>query len=132
MPEVLEIETKSFEFPWEEDDFIQCLRRRDIIGMVAEYDDEVIGFFIYELHKNQLHVIDFAVRPDVVRSGIGRQMAQKLIGKLSQQHRNKITLEIRESNLAAQLCRPKHQKNPNWKNGGITRGKSRKAWNTSK
>ena len=103
MAEVLEIEKSSFEFPWSEDDFIRCLRQRNCIGMVAEYDERVVGFMIYELHKNQLHVLNFAVRPDVRRSGIGEQMVSKLIGKLSMQRRNRIVLEIRETNLAAQL-----------------------------
>ena len=103
MPEVLHIEQSSFEFPWAEEDFIRCLRQRNCIGMVAEYDERVVGFMIYELHKNQLHVLNFSVRPDVRRRGVGQQMVNKLIGKLSQQRRNRIALEIRETNLAAQL-----------------------------
>ena len=103
MPDVLDIENRSFEFPWSEEDFIRCLRQRNCIGMVAEYDEQVVGFMIYELHKNQLHVLNFAVRPDARRRGIGTQMVQKLKGKLSQQRRNRVMLEIRETNLAAQL-----------------------------
>ncbi len=103
MAEVLEIEKSSFEFPWSEEDFIRCLRQRNCIGMVAEYDERVVGFMIYELHKNQLHVLNFAARPDVRRRGVGEQMVSKLVGKLSQQRRNRIVLEIRETNLAAQL-----------------------------
>ena len=103
MPEVLAIEKSSFEFPWSEEDFIRCLRQRNCIGMVAEYDERVVGFMIYELHKDQLHVLNFSVRPDVRRRGVGMQMVNKLIGKLSQQRRNRIVLEIRETNLAAQM-----------------------------
>ncbi len=103
MPEVLSIEQASFEFPWSEEDFIRCLRQRNCIGMVAEYDERVVGFMIYELHKDQLHVLNFSVRPDVRRRGIGMQMVNKLVGKLSQQRRNRIVLEIRETNLAAQM-----------------------------
>lgn len=103
MPEVLEIEQASFEFPWTEEDFIRCLRQRNCIGMVAEYDEKVVGFMIYELHRDQLHVLNFCVGPDVRRRGIGAQMVNKLFGKLSQQRRNQITLEIRETNLAAQV-----------------------------
>jgi ribosomal-protein-alanine N-acetyltransferase len=103
MPEVLSIEKSSFEFPWSEEDFIRCLRQRNCIGMVAEYDERVVGFMIYELHKDQLHVLNFSVRPDVRRRGIGMQMVNKLVGKLSQQRRNRIVLEIRETNLAAQM-----------------------------
>lgn len=103
MPEVLRIETGSFEFPWCEDDFIRCLRQRNCIGMVAEYDERVVGFMIYELHKNRLHILNFAVLSEFRRRGVGQSMVRKLVGKLSQQRRNRIMLEIRETNLAAQL-----------------------------
>ena len=103
MPEVLAIESQSFEFPWLEEDFIRCLRQRNCIGMVAEHDDRVVGFMIYELHKTRIHVLNFAVAPEYRRRGVGSQMIAKLIGKLSTQRRSRIVLEVRETNLAAQL-----------------------------
>ena len=103
MSEVLQIEADSFEFPWSEEEFIRCLRQRNCIGMVAEQDDRVVGFMIYELHKTRLHVLNFAVSPTARRAGIGRRMVAKLVGKLSQQRRTRIMLEVRETNLAAQL-----------------------------
>ena len=65
MPEVLDIEDESFEFPWFEEDFIRCLRQRNCIGMVAEHDERVVGFMIYELHKTRLHILNFAVATGV-------------------------------------------------------------------
>lgn len=103
MPEVLAIESSSFEFPWSEEDFIRCLRQRNCIGMVAEQDERVLGFMIYELHKSRLHIINFAVHEEFRRRGVGTQMSNKLIGKLSHQRRDRISLEVRETNLAAQV-----------------------------
>lgn len=103
MRDVLGIESSSFEFPWSEEDFVQCLRQRNCIGMVAEHDEAVVGFMIYELHKTRLHVINFAVHPAFRRRGVGSQMLNKLIAKLSVQRRSKILLEVRETNLDAQL-----------------------------
>jgi ribosomal-protein-alanine N-acetyltransferase len=103
MPAVLGIETRCFEFAWNEDDFIRCLRQRNCIGMVAESENTVVGFMIYELHKNRLHVLNFAVDPDHRRLGVGKTMLSKLLGKLSQERRNRIMLEVRETNLEAQL-----------------------------
>lgn len=103
MPAVLAIEEASFEFPWSEEEFIRCLRQRNCIGMVAERGDEVVGFMIYELHKNRLHLLNFAVDPMVRRETIGKSMIEKLSGKLSQERRNRILLEVRETNLDAQL-----------------------------
>ncbi len=103
MPEVLKIEAGSFEFPWTEEDFIRCLRQRNCIGMVAEHDERVVGFMIYELHKTRLHIVNFAVHPTFRRRGVGTQMANKLIGKLSHQRRPRISLEVSENNLDGQL-----------------------------
>ena len=103
MPEVLDIERLSFEFAWTEEDFLCCLRQRNCIGMVAERQERIVGFMIYELLKSQLHVLNFAVAPWSRRHGVGRQMVEKLVNKLSQQRREEITLEVRETNLAAQL-----------------------------
>lgn len=102
MPEILDIERQSFgEFAWSEDDFIRCLRQRNCIGMVADCDDLIAGYMIYELHKARLHVLNFAVECDHRRMGIGTMMVNKLIAKLSLQRRSRIHLEVRESNLAA-------------------------------
>lgn len=103
MPEVLEIERQSFEFAWTEEDFLSCLRQRNCIGMVAERQERIVGFMIYELLKSQLHVLNFAVAPWSRRQGVGGQMVEKLVNKLSQQRRQEITLEVRETNLPAQL-----------------------------
>jgi ribosomal-protein-alanine N-acetyltransferase len=103
MADVLEIETSCFEFAWTEEDFVRCLRQRNCIGMVSEFNDRVVGFMVYELHKNRLHVLNFAVHPDFQRQGVGNRMVEKLISKLSYQRRNRIILEVRETNLSAQL-----------------------------
>ncbi len=103
MPEVLAIEKDGFEFPRQEKDFIRCLQQRNCIGMVAEHDEKVVGFMVYELHKDQLHVLDFAVASGRRLSTVGTQMIDKLIGKLSSKGRNRIVLEVRETNLSAQM-----------------------------
>jgi ribosomal-protein-alanine N-acetyltransferase len=132
MAEVLEIEDHSFEFPWTEKDFIRCLRQRNCIGMVAETLDiecplctgpqktercqnnegcdgsgivepsRVVGFMIYELYKTRLHVLSIAVHRDCRRHGVASTLIDKLKGKVSHQHRDKIRLETRERNIVAQ------------------------------
>lgn len=103
MPEVLAIEQESFEYAWSEEEFLCILRQRNCIGMVAEIDQEIVGFMIYELHKSNLHVLNFAVGKQYRRNGIGTRMVHRLIDKLSLQRRREILLEVRERNLEAQL-----------------------------
>jgi ribosomal-protein-alanine N-acetyltransferase len=103
MPEVLQAEQESFDHPWNEEDFLHCLRQRNCIGMVAEEGDRVVGYMIYELHKNKLHILNLAVHPHERRQSVGSQMVAKLVSKLSSHRRTRITLEVRETNLAAQM-----------------------------
>ena len=100
MPEVLSIEKGSFEFSWDEDDFIRFLRQRCCIGMVAEHGEQVVGFMVYELHRKRFHLLRFAVHPDVRRQGVGAAMVAKLRSK---QSRPTIRFEVRETNVPAQL-----------------------------
>ena len=70
--------------------------------MVAEYEGRVVGFMIYELQRPGSMC---STSPWTATSplGVGSQMMAKLIAKLSLQRRNRIQLEVRETNLAAQL-----------------------------
>src|SRR5207237_8511630 len=102
-PAVLQNDGKGLVSAWPEHDLLRCLRQRNCIGMVAEHGEKVVGFMIYELHKAKLHILNFAVHPSWRRSGVGGQMVAKLVSKLSSHRRTRITLDVRETNLAAQL-----------------------------
>ena len=102
LPAVVAIEQASFEHAWTEQEFIDCLCQRNYIGQVAECGEKIIGFMIYELRKGELHLVSFAVHPSWRRKDVGQRMVRKLIGKLLPR-RPRIALEVRESNLAAQL-----------------------------
>jgi ribosomal-protein-alanine N-acetyltransferase len=103
LPDVMAIETASFEHTWTDDDFLRCLRQRNCIGMVAERGNQLVGFMVYELHRTRLHVLNFAVHPLGRRTSVGRHMVGKLIYKLCSHRRHKITLAVREGNTPAQL-----------------------------
>lgn len=103
LPRVVAIEQASFASPWSEPDFLRCLRQRNCIGMVAEQGEKVVGFMVYEMHPDRLHLLDFAVHPDHRRAGVGSQMVAKLAGKLAAHRRTRLTLDVRETNLDAQL-----------------------------
>jgi ribosomal-protein-alanine N-acetyltransferase len=103
MPSVYVIEHHSFEFPWTRDDFWRCLRTRNCIALVAECEEAVAGYVVYEIHRDRLRILNFAVHQDLRRQHVGDTMVRKLIGKLTPLRRNRITLEVRESNLQAQL-----------------------------
>lgn len=100
---ILEIERASFAKPWTEVRLVRNLRRRNCISMVAEYREDAIGHMIYALYKQSIQLLTFAVAPEFRRHGIGRQMIEKLIYKLSVTRRTRIEVKIRETNLEGQL-----------------------------
>lgn len=103
MHDVLAIERECFEYAWSEEEFLNCLRMRNCIGVVAELDRKIVGFMIYELPKNKIHLLNIATLREYRRLGVATQMIAKLIGKLAHPRRNRITLQVRETNLQAQL-----------------------------
>lgn len=103
MPEVLGIELASFPNPWSEEDFVRILRNRNVIGMVSEFKERVVGYMLCELSASRIDILNFAVHAAMQRRGIGTAMASNLYGKLSPQRRSRIVLNIRETNLDAQM-----------------------------
>jgi len=103
MDEVLCIEQASFNRPWTEEDFLRCLRQRNIIAMVAEHHESIVGYMLYLLCRHHIELFNFAVHPAWRRRHIGSQMASRLVGRLSSHGRSAITLTLHEANLAAQL-----------------------------
>ena len=102
-PQVLEIEEGCFEFPWLRVDFVRCLRDRDVTGLVAECNEEVVGYIIYECCKNYFHVLNLAVRSDFRGQGVGRGLVERIFKKLSVERRDRVLVEVRDGNLGAQL-----------------------------
>lgn len=100
---VCRIDRDSFDHNWNELEFITLLTGINVIGMVAERDEKIVGYFVYRLHKGWIELIRFAVDPDCRRQGVGRAMAQKVIDKLVKQRRAMARVEVPEHDLAAQL-----------------------------
>lgn len=99
MAQVLDIENQSFPLPWSEDTFLKWLRQRNCIGMVAERDERIFGYMMYEFRKTYLHLHNIAAAPQ--RHGVGTALVNKLKAKMSS--RNRLTADVRETNLDAQL-----------------------------
>ena len=103
LPAVMRIENQSPGMPSSESDIIDELRKRNCVGMVAEHEGRIVGYMIYDLNQNALYVAKFAVAASWRRRGVGSTMARKLINKLSVERRERICLEVGETNLTAQL-----------------------------
>ena len=103
LDEVLKIEEDSFDFPWDEETLIRCLRQKNTVGIVAECDDRVVGYMIYEIRRSEISLINIAVHPEFRRRGIGQEFVRNLNEKLSLKKGRRITLIVNEYNLNAHL-----------------------------
>jgi ribosomal-protein-alanine N-acetyltransferase len=93
-PEVLAIDGE-----WDEPTLMRHMRERNIIGMVAETDDRVVGYMVYELSAERFSLIRFGVAPAWRHRGIGSQMIERLVGKLSTHRRREIVCTVNERDL---------------------------------
>jgi [ribosomal protein S18]-alanine N-acetyltransferase len=103
MPAILAIEHAAFAEPWSEDDFLRCLRHRNVIALAAEVDEGIAGYVVYECHKTSLTILNLAVHPNHRCQGVGRSLVEKLYFKLTPTRRNRITLQISDRNLPGHL-----------------------------
>lgn len=117
MPDVLEIEGRSFARPWGERELVRQLQRRQVIGMVAEWYGRVIGYMVYELSPRTIRLLAIAVHPDFHGSGVGRTLLAKMAGKLGGK-RLRVRLDVRETNLDAQ----RWLRACGWRATGVIRG----------
>ena len=100
---VCDIDAMCFPDPWDEAEFTRIAGMQKIIPQVIEFGEEVCGFMIYELRKSSVRVVTFAVHPEWRRRGFGMALIGRLKAKLSSHRRNRITLDVSERNLDAQI-----------------------------
>lgn len=104
MKEVLEIERLCFgNESLAEQDVIEMLRKRDYIGMVIEVNDVVVGYMIYQLHTHRIELVRIAVHPDHQRRGLGSQLVEKILSKLTVHKRRRVTFLVPDNLLGAHL-----------------------------
>lgn len=103
MPEVLEIECLTRESGWDEEDFYRILRQRNCIGIIAESENKIVGFMVYELQRNGVKLMNFAIHPEFRRLKVGTRLLEKLKGKLVLRRRTSIRFDVGEGRLPLQL-----------------------------
>lgn len=101
IPEAIEI-GQSGEC-WATENFLWHLRQRNMIGMVAEIGEKVVGFMVYALEKYRLDILNFCVHPSFRLQTVGTQMIDRLITKLSSHRRTRLKFMVRERNTGLLL-----------------------------
>lgn len=101
--EVVLIERDCFGQRRTPDEFVRDLRRRNRVGLVAEYGGRVVGYMVYELTRTQIRLLKLGISDDARSRHIGGELVGKLIQKLHFEGRTCVVCEVNERNLTAQL-----------------------------
>ena len=94
-----EIERACFHAPWSENMLREELGKG--IFLVAEQDGRTAGYVGCQTVLDEGYITNVAVSPDYRRQGIARALIEALLAKARENGLAFVTLEVRESNLAA-------------------------------
>ena len=102
LDEVAVIEAALFTTPWSRDSFAGSLQSENTIYAVAETQGRILGYCGLLRSFEQADITNVAVDSAWQRQGIARKMLSWLIDEGRRQGITAFTLEVRESNTAAQ------------------------------
>jgi ribosomal-protein-alanine N-acetyltransferase len=110
LDEVMVIERAAFRHPWSPELFRRELEHdwstiliavEPLTSAPGKGSERIIGFLIYWLVHDEVHVLNVATAPDVRRKGIARILMQETEKRALQAGAGLMTLEVRRSNTAA-------------------------------
>jgi [ribosomal protein S18]-alanine N-acetyltransferase len=104
LPAVREIERQSFSNPWSDNTFRGEIQNTAIsFPMVAvrRPGEEVVGYIVFWLIREDAQVNNIAVQPGCRGLGLGEAMMRYAIARSLEAGATRITLEVRQSNAPA-------------------------------
>ncbi|HXW50528.1 MAG TPA: ribosomal protein S18-alanine N-acetyltransferase [Candidatus Acidoferrales bacterium] len=103
IPRVLHVESLCFSTPWPRNAFHNELNDNKLAHyFVGRFEDEIIAYGGLWVVLEDAHITTVAVVPEQQRKRFGEQMLVRLIEESIARGARWITLEVRESNEAAQ------------------------------
>ncbi len=100
LPVVTAIEMVSYEFPWTQGIFVDCLREGYLCQVVC-VGEVITGYGVLLIGVNEAHVLNICIDPHWRGQGLGYYLLQALL-EVARRHRvQQVLLEVRLSNLVA-------------------------------
>ncbi len=105
--QVLAIEETSFSMPWSRNLFLSEFRSPSVSTLLVALENDVsarsvIGYIVYWLIEDEMHILNLAVAPPFRRQGIARQLVLDAVKRAYAKGGRRAFLEVRTSNSAAQ------------------------------
>jgi ribosomal-protein-alanine N-acetyltransferase len=103
LPDLLAIESASFDQPWPKAAFLSELKKSSPGFYVARAapDGPVLGYLCFLQIAGEIQLLNLAVHPDHRRRGVGRALMDFLLDRAREKRGTKVFLEVRPSNQAA-------------------------------
>jgi [ribosomal protein S18]-alanine N-acetyltransferase len=98
--EVIDIERASYQFPWTEGIFHDCLRV-SYLCRVAVQAQRIVGYAVMSMGAGEAHILNLCVREEARRAGVGRQLIGYLLDQAEGAGMLEAFLEVRPSNAVA-------------------------------
>jgi ribosomal-protein-alanine N-acetyltransferase len=98
--EVFAVERASYQFPWSEGIFRDCLRVGYVCRVLA-LGSQVIGYGVMSVGAGEAHVLNLCVADTYRCRGLGRRMLVYLLERGAAAGMSEAFLEVRPSNSAA-------------------------------
>jgi len=109
LPQVLEIESRSFASPWQRKHFEYELHTNPYAhNQVAVAGAKVVGYACTWAIGEELRINNLAVAPDCRRQGVGGWLLQRILDQAAALGCSEASLEVRPSNLAALALYERH------------------------
>ena|SRR3569833_295532 len=100
VPSVVSLERASYQFPWSEGIFRDCLRV-GYVCRVATSGGRLISYGVMSVGAGEAHILNLCVDAAFRCQGIGRRMLEYLLDRGAGAGMNEAFLEVRPSNTAA-------------------------------
>ncbi|OPZ93204.1 MAG: ribosomal-protein-alanine N-acetyltransferase [Firmicutes bacterium ADurb.Bin419] len=101
--DVMVVEKLSFSIPWSKQAFIEEVTNNKFARyIIAKVDGKTVGYAGLWKVFDEGHITNVAVHPEYRRSGVGYTLVKGLIELSIKENIEKLTLEVRRSNIAAQ------------------------------
>ena len=99
--DMVNLEKMYFSDPWSANAFYSELNNPLSLWLVAVDAGRVVGYVGSQTVLGEADMMNLAVHEDYRRQGLGRQLVEALISRLSQQGSHILMLEVRVSNAPA-------------------------------
>ena len=105
---MMEIEVRAFTVPWSRSTYEELAPLDGIHIWVAKSDGEPVGYILYQFAGNEMELHNIAVKPELLRRGIGTKLMDHMLVQAESLGVNYIYLLVRPSNTAARMLYEKY------------------------